>query len=191
MVLDHDTELSLQAAAVLANSALPPDTLERVEDLDRFWQRFGYTGRRDGDAAELAAVRALRPLLRELLTSERDRAAELVNDVLARCGAVPRLVRHGAVDWHVHAVGSTEPLDVRVLVETAMAVLELVRLDEVSRLSTCADDGCDGVVVDLSRNRSRRYCSTTCANRNAVSAYRARRSAARAGGGPQGPPAGR
>ena len=32
-----------------------------------------------------------------------------------------------------------------------------------------------GVVLDLSRNRSRRYCSTACANRNAVAAYRARR----------------
>jgi predicted RNA-binding Zn ribbon-like protein len=38
----------------------------------------------------------------------------------------------------------------------------------------CADDRCEGLVLDLSRNRSRRYCSTTCANRNAVAAYRAR-----------------
>jgi predicted RNA-binding Zn ribbon-like protein len=39
----------------------------------------------------------------------------------------------------------------------------------------CADERCDGLVLDLSRNRSRRYCSTVCANRNAVAAYRARR----------------
>jgi predicted RNA-binding Zn ribbon-like protein len=38
----------------------------------------------------------------------------------------------------------------------------------------CADDDCEGVVLDLSRNRSRRFCSTTCGNRNAVAAYRAR-----------------
>ena len=35
-------------------------------------------------------------------------------------------------------------------------------------------DRCEGLVLDLSRNRSRRYCSTACANRNAVAAYRAR-----------------
>jgi predicted RNA-binding Zn ribbon-like protein len=29
-------------------------------------------------------------------------------------------------------------------------------------------------VLDLSRNRSRRFCSTTCSNRAAVAAYRAR-----------------
>ena len=44
----------------------------------------------------------------------------------------------------------------------------------MSRLDTCAADDCDDVVLDLSRNRSRRYCSTTCGNREAVAAYRAR-----------------
>jgi predicted RNA-binding Zn ribbon-like protein len=55
-----------------------------------------------------------------------------------------------------------------------MAMVDVIRVDELSRLSVCADDGCDGLVLDLSRNRSRRFCSTTCANRNAVAAYRAR-----------------
>jgi predicted RNA-binding Zn ribbon-like protein len=55
-----------------------------------------------------------------------------------------------------------------------MAMVDLIRTDELSRLSTCADEGCDGLVLDLSRNRSRRFCSTRCANRNAAAAYRAR-----------------
>jgi predicted RNA-binding Zn ribbon-like protein len=59
-------------------------------------------------------------------------------------------------------------------VETAMAMIDVIRADELSRLSVCADDRCEGLVLDLSRNRSRRFCSTTCANRNAVAAYRAR-----------------
>jgi predicted RNA-binding Zn ribbon-like protein len=61
-----------------------------------------------------------------------------------------------------------------VSVETAMAMVDLIRAGELSRLSVCADARCEGLVLDLSRNRSRRYCSTTCANRNAVAAYRAR-----------------
>jgi predicted RNA-binding Zn ribbon-like protein len=44
----------------------------------------------------------------------------------------------------------------------------------MSRLGICADPDCGGVVVDLSRNRSKRFCSVTCGNRNAVAAYRAR-----------------
>ena len=44
----------------------------------------------------------------------------------------------------------------------------------MSRLGICAVDDCEGVVLDLSRNRSRRFCSTACGNRAAVAAYRAR-----------------
>jgi predicted RNA-binding Zn ribbon-like protein len=53
-------------------------------------------------------------------------------------------------------------------------MVDLVRTDELSRLSICADDTCGGIVLDLTRNRSRRFCSTACANRIAVAAYRAR-----------------
>ena len=57
-----------------------------------------------------------------------------------------------------------------------MAMVDVVRQDEVSRLGICADGDCEALVLDLSRNRSRRFCSTACGNRNAVAAYRARRS---------------
>jgi predicted RNA-binding Zn ribbon-like protein len=50
-----------------------------------------------------------------------------------------------------------------------------VRGDEMDRLGVCADDRCQGIVVDLSRNRSKRFCSTACGNRNAVNAFRSRR----------------
>ena len=97
-----------------------------------------------------------------------------VNEMLAQARALPQLVRHDALDWHLHAIASDAPLDRRVLVETAMAMVDVLRSDELSRLSVCADEDCRGLVLDLSRNRSRRFCSTRCANRNAVAAYRAR-----------------
>ncbi len=172
----HDTVVSLQAAVTLANTAEPPDTLDSVDALDEFYAEFEYTGRRDGDDAELAAVRALRPALRELLTSDRDRAVELVNEMLAEAGALPQLVRHDRWDWHLHAVEPEAPLATRIIVETAMAMVDVIRADELSRLGVCADEGCEGIVLDLSRNRSRRFCSTACGNRNAVAAYRARHS---------------
>ena len=166
--------MSLQGAVALVNSAEPPDTLTTVDELDDWFAAFAYTGRRDGDRAELDAVRALRPVLRELLTSDRDRAVELVNGMLADAGALPQLVRHEPFDWHLHAVSSDAPLVTRITVETAMAMVDVVRTDELSRLGVCADDSCGGLVLDLSRNRSRRYCSVACGNRNAVAAYRAR-----------------
>ena len=56
-----------------------------------------------------------------------------------------------------------------------MAMVDIVRAVELSRLAVCADETCDGLVLDLSRNRSRRYCSAACGNRIAVAAYRARK----------------
>src|SRR4051794_15182761 len=174
MPFANDTIASLRAAVDLVNTAEQPDTLTTVAELDAWYAEHGYTGRHDGDEAELAALRALRPVLRELLTADRDRAAELVNAMLAETHALPQLVRHDGLDWHIHAVPRAAPLDRRVAVETAMAMIDVVRTDELSRLSLCADDRCSGLVLDLSRNRSRRFCSTTSANRNAVAAYRAR-----------------
>jgi predicted RNA-binding Zn ribbon-like protein len=175
VVFAHDTEYALQAAVTLVNSAEEPDTLTTVADLDRVWDSYSYTGRHDRTGAELNTVRALRPRLRELLTAGRDDAALLVNQMLREAQAVPQLIRHDPLDWHIHAVPIDAPLDTRILVETAMAMIDVIRTDELSRLGVCADHGCAGLVLDLSRNRSRRFCSTACGNRNAVAAYRARK----------------
>jgi predicted RNA-binding Zn ribbon-like protein len=171
----HDTVAALQAAVELVNSAEPPDTLTTAEQLTAFYAKYRYTGAQRGDAVELFAVRALRAPLRELLTADRDTAVEIVNRTLVEHTAVPRLVRHDGEDYHLHAVGPDTPFVVRVAVETAMAMVDLIRADELSRLSVCADETCEGIVLDLSRNRSRRFCSTACGNRLAVAAYRARR----------------
>lgn len=176
MIFTHDTDEALQSAVALVNSTDEPgDPLGSVEDLTAFFSGWGYTGRHEASVGELSAVRRLRPRLRELLLAERDVAAELANQMLAGARAVPRLVRHGSLDWHLHAIDEDKPLADRILVETAMAMVDVIRTDESSRLARCAADDCDDVVLDLSRNRSRRFCSTTCGNREAVAAYRARR----------------
>lgn len=175
MVFTHDTEAALLAMVALVNSAEEPDTLTTAEELAEFLDDHEFTGTRLGSDAELEAVRALRPRLRELLTSDRDAAAGLVNDLLGGEHALPQLVRHDEHDWHIHAVAADAPLASRIAVEAAMAMVDVIRADEMSRLGICADDDCEGIVLDLSRNRSRRFCSTVCGNRAAVAAYRARR----------------
>ncbi|WP_457186933.1 CGNR zinc finger domain-containing protein [Nocardioides sp. P5_E3] len=175
MLFTDDTDASLQAAVALVNSTDEPGApLGSVDDLSSFLASWPYTGRHDATAGELESVRRLRPALRSLLLADRDEAAGIVNDMLARAKALPQLQRHDHWDWHLHAVDPDRPLDERVVVETAMAMVDVIRADEMSRLDTCAADDCDDVVLDLSRNRSRRYCSTTCGNREAVAAYRAR-----------------
>jgi predicted RNA-binding Zn ribbon-like protein len=71
------------------------------------------------------------------------------------------------------------PLSDRIAAHLAMGLAELVVAGESQRVRSCASPSCRDVFVDLSRNRSRRYCdSRTCGNRLHVAAYRARRSAA-------------
>lgn len=175
MIFTHDTETALAATAALVNSAEPPDSLTTIEALDDFLAEHRFSGARRGDKAELDSVRALRPGLRTLLTADRDQAVELANEILAGADALPQLVRHDGWDWHLHVVDPGRPLATRIAVEAAMAMVDVIRADELSRISHCARESCDGIVVDLSRNRSRRYCSLACGNRSAVAAYRARR----------------
>ncbi|MEU6696326.1 CGNR zinc finger domain-containing protein [Pseudonocardia sp. NPDC046786] len=107
---------------------------------------------------------------------DRDRTVELVNAILAETDARPRLARHDGWDWHLHVTPRDAPLADRMGAEIAMSVVELVRGDDLSRLRRCAGEDCDAVLVDLSRNRSKRFCDTgNCANRAHVAAYRARR----------------
>ena len=179
MIFTHDTNEALRSAVWLVNAALDvggsePGALDSVDDLAAFYDDFGYTGRLDGDRDELTQVQAIRGELRSLLTSERDAVVATINRVLAEAQAVPQLVRHDGLDWHIHAIADDAPVATRILVETAMAMIDVIRHNELDRFSICADETCEGIVLDLSRNRSRMYCSTACGNRNAVAAYRAR-----------------
>ena len=177
MFFTDDTGEALRAAVLLANTAEEPDTLTTQDDVDAFLAQHPYTGRLDRDDRELSGLRALRRRLRTMLLAPRDEMVEQVNDALAEVSLDPRLVRHDEADWHLHAIADDRPLPERILVETAMALIDVIRAREGERLSVCADDHCHAIALDLSRNRSKRYCSTTCANRNAVAAYRSRRAA--------------
>ncbi len=173
MTFAHDTAEALEAAVFLANSELEPDTLTTLGDLTAFYDRCGYTGSRP-TAADLEPVRAIRSTLRALFNATRASAVPLVNSILESQQALPQLVRHGEMDWHIHATTDDRPLAERILVETAMAMVDVIRAGEMKRFADCAMDDCGGTVFDLSRNRSRKYCSVTCTNRAAQAAFRAR-----------------
>ena len=184
MLFTHDTEVALAAAAALVNTmpgSVPgdrdPDRLTSLDELEALYRGQGWTGRFDRDAAELEAVRALRPRLRGFWEFDEAAVVDLVNDLLAEARAVPQLVDHDGVGWHVHATAADAPLPRRMAVEAAIAVIDVVRAGELDRLRECEAADCDDVVVDLSRNRSRRFCEGGCAARAHTAAYRARRSA--------------
>jgi predicted RNA-binding Zn ribbon-like protein len=175
VLFTHDTELSLQCAAALVNTGLQEtEELATPEQLGEFVRRWDWTGRVVGDQAELAEVRALRPRLRQLWLADEDETVRLVNEMLREAKALPQLVKHDQYDYHLHATPSDAALADRMMVEAAMAVVDVVRAGELGRLRICAADDCRSLVVDLSKNRSRRFCDAGCGNRTNVAAYRAR-----------------
>ncbi|AKU18051.1 CGNR zinc finger domain-containing protein [Luteipulveratus mongoliensis] len=181
MLFAHDTEVALAYAAALVNTqADGPRSVEELPDvaaLDALVDEWGWTGERRHDELELAQVRALRPRLREVWSTDVHGVVRIVNGLLAEAQALPQLVKHDEWDYHLHATTPDAPLATRMAVEAAMALADVVRADEVARLQVCAADDCEDVLVDLSKNRSRRYCDAGCGNRVNVAAYRARQSA--------------
>jgi len=179
VVFIHDTQQSLRAAAYLVNT-MPgydgEDTLTTLDQFDDYLAVNPYTGVIRRDQAELDAIRAIRPRLRELWEVDREGAVPLVNGLLRDGRALPRLVIHDGYDWHVHATSDDAPLATRILVEAAMAFVDVIRADEYDRVRICSADDCEGVYVDYSKNGSKRYCdSGNCGNRMNVNAYRRRK----------------
>jgi predicted RNA-binding Zn ribbon-like protein len=173
-VLAHDTELALLSAAALVNTAHGGERLATVADLDAFLHEWGWTGGRRRGAGELDSVRRLRPRLEQLWYVGEDAAVEMVNQMLRDADALPQLVKHDGWDYHLHATAANAPLADRMAVEAAMALTDVIRTRQLSRLRVCAAEDCGDVLVDLSKNQSRRFCTAQCANRVNVAAFRAR-----------------
>lgn len=179
MVFAPDTEVALRSVVNLINSAANgSEQLATTRDLDRFLEAEGFTGSRTRDAGELSGVRRLRSELAALWLADESAAVETVNRLLREARALPQLVKHDEWDWHLHATTPDAPLADRMSTEAAMALVDVIRSKEMDRLLVCAAENCNAVVLDLSRNRSKRYCDTgNCANRAHVAAYRARKAA--------------
>jgi predicted RNA-binding Zn ribbon-like protein len=178
MLFGHDTEVSLGETAALVNTVeLDGDTLVTLADLDEFLAQHPYSGVIRRTPEELESVRALRPRLRKFWTvKDRDEVVAMINEILDEADARPYLSRHDQWDWHLHVTRPEAPLADRIAAQAAMAFVDLIRADALGRLRICAAEDCEDVVIDLSKNSSKRYCDTgNCGNRTNVAAYRARR----------------
>jgi predicted RNA-binding Zn ribbon-like protein len=175
---------ALTACAELINTGRSDggEGLRDVADVQEFGQRYDFAGRPAGPD-DVARLRAHRAWLDEIVTAceagQQATAIGMLNTLLAETGATPQIVAHHGRGPHIHVSSATAPLADRMAAHFAMGLAELVVAGESTRFRTCASPSCRAVFVDLSRNRSRRYCdSRTCGNRIHVAAYRARRAAA-------------
>jgi predicted RNA-binding Zn ribbon-like protein len=187
LLFSHDTERSLACVVDLVNSApsrTPSGT--HVEQLPDLGSLAAFVVRHDisevGELTEqdLRGVHALRDAVVAVFDASDDRsAAEAVNTLVSRATVTPRLTDHDGYDWHVHYFAPGASLTEHLTIDCGMALAHVVASGERERLRRCEAPDCEQVLVDLSRNRSRRYCDArTCGNRLHVAAYRERQRAA-------------
>ncbi|MGF1430600.1 CGNR zinc finger domain-containing protein [Kitasatospora sp. LaBMicrA B282] len=183
MLITHDTECALGILVELLNTApevAGPEQLPDLAALEAFVARHDISELDAVTAHDLTAVHALRGQLREIFTAgSTAAAAELVNTLVAAVNATPRLTDHDGHGWHMHYFAPHAALADHLAAELGMALGLILMAGERERLRRCEAPDCARVFVDLSRNRSRRYCdSRTCGNRMHVAAYRARQRSA-------------
>jgi hypothetical protein len=177
-----DVEETLEFAAKLLNtradaSRSGADELASIDELHSLLDANRYGGSRDRTESEQRLVVETRDDLRGLWTLDRDVLALGINDILRASDALPQLVRHDEFDWHIHATPLDAPLAERIRVEVALALVDIIRADATDRLRVCEATDCEGVLVDVSRNGSKRFCTVRCGNRMNMIAYRERQTA--------------
>ncbi|MBA9005173.1 MULTISPECIES: CGNR zinc finger domain-containing protein [Thermomonospora] len=177
MIFTHDTEHALGTVVDLVNTAEPGrEELADVAALREFVERGRISDVPTLTEEDLAQVRRLRAAFRAVFDApDVDRAVRLINDIIGGVRATPHLTDHDGYDWHVHFFAPGAPVAEHLAADGGMALAYVVAAGELDRLRTCEAPDCSRVLVDLSRNRCRRYCdSRTCGNRMHVAAYRAR-----------------
>lgn len=191
MLITHDTRCALDCVVELLNTApecAGDETLPDVAALRDFVRRHRISEVEELSGNDLSAVYGVRGRFSRVFRCSSDLdAAELLNALVAEAGTTPRLTNHDGYDWHMHYFAPGATLAEHLAADGGMALAFLIVAGERERLRYCAAPDCRRAFVDLSRNRSRRYCdSRTCGNRLHVAAYRARQreAAVPAPGGP-------
>jgi predicted RNA-binding Zn ribbon-like protein len=128
----------------------------------------------------------LRPIFAAVHGGRNGDAAALLNELMGASGAAPHLHREGDEPWHLHFHRPDAGFVRGWTAGCAVGLAYALGSGHGDRLGVCAGPGCERVFVDVSRNGSRRFCTTACQNRVKAAQYRARRreeEAIREGGG--------
>jgi predicted RNA-binding Zn ribbon-like protein len=153
-----------------------PDLIEGLTDVRTWleWHGLSAAAKRMGEA-DVDRVRALRARFDRVFDADgEEAAANRLNELAHDYGTPPVLERAGG-GWHLRSwPDESEGLPAVAAYATAGLLAAFQELGW-ARFGRCAAGPCRCAFVDRSRNRSRRYCCTLCADRVAQAQYRARR----------------
>jgi predicted RNA-binding Zn ribbon-like protein len=133
----------------------------------------------EGDVARLRAfLTELRRVFDAAAAGDGTVVVDRLNRLVSDRRVTPQVVAchdpDGQPAWRLRAQASADSLVDRLAAESLLGLATLVCELGPGRLGVCSAPGCGGVFVDVSPNRSRRYCSERCSSRTNVAAYRAR-----------------
>ncbi len=180
MTFSHDIEHSLQTIVDLVNTDPAYNGREALPDVDAleaFVVEHRISNAERLTSRDLGGVHKVRRRFGRFFgLQDASMAAALANELLANATVEPRLTNHDDYDWHVHYFAPDARLAEHLSIDGSMAFAHVVTANEIDRLRLCEAPTCRAVLLDLSRNRSKRYCdASTCGNRLHVAAYRERK----------------
>ena len=178
MDFGHYSQEAAHFAAELINTRGMPSGKEVLADLQAwkdFFRPYVIQGSDDITERDIEQIKLVRERLREVFHTDKDGAIDRLNSVLRDLGSNPQIVEHDDHPPHMHYSAPDAPIAHRIATGAAMGLATLITEQGIERLGVCNAENCQDVFVDTSRNRSRRYCDTTCSTKVHVAAHRARK----------------
>ena len=118
----------------------------------------------------------LRNIIEALIERRYDDAEAHINELLRLSHAVPHVhTTSMGMPWFLHFHAADAPLADAWSAGCGVGLAHLLSIRQTARLGSCAADACDRVFLDMTKNQSRRFCSTACQNRVKAANHRKRR----------------
>jgi predicted RNA-binding Zn ribbon-like protein len=179
---DHVVEASIELVNLLAPgysggyAYAPPADVDELARLgnDAFAQFNGswppFEAREGTELTELAT--ALHQVFLNLAEQDVGSAVPLINELLRAYPASPHVST--SPPWSLHYHDHSLPAVPAWQIACAAALGSFVSSGAWQYIGRCEAERCDRVFIDDTKNRSRRFCTKRCQNRDKVRAFRLR-----------------
>lgn len=165
---NHYSNLAVTLLADLANH--PP---ESVSELVRRCEEGGFVAAPTHQADLPSVLAFIEEWHRVAETADPSERSRLLNTMMAEAATYPRITDHDG-HWHLHHRDDGVTLAHALKAWGSVGTATHLVTRGMSTLGVCEAEGCSTVYADTSRAGTRRYCSSACANRQAVRRHRAR-----------------
>lgn len=144
-------------------------------ELEQRWSAHGMPAQKPATTDDLAILTRYLAHWRRVIDADTDqeRVAHL-NRMLHAYTAAPAITDHDGSGWHLHFRDPDAGFGLTLAGATSAAAAQFLTARGMHRLGRCRLTECGRAFVDLSRPSTQRYCSHTCANRDAVRRHRSR-----------------